>query len=414
MPSFKIVTLGCRTNQYESQAYHDGLVKGGFHEAAADESADVCILNTCSVTEHADSKSLALARRLTRENPHSKMVVTGCAAEGLSEAFKNLGVVVVTNSEKENLLQRAFPEIAWPHFGIDGFQGHTRAFVKVQDGCNSFCSYCIVPYVRGRSRSRPISAIRHEVEGLVLAGYQEIVLTGVNLGDFQDGDFSLANLVRTIDAVPGIQRVRLSSVEPTDVDDALADALLTGQHTCPSLHLVLQSGSNAVLKRMNRKYFRNQYLDVVDRLRSGNPDFSFTTDVIVGFPGETEEDFSETLDIIRRVKFGHVHAFPYSPRPRTRAFSFPGRLSASVVEERKSRLVSFSEEIAVGWRERFLGRTLEILTEDLSSPRPGWIGGHTPEFLNVWIPHGPPGTNVRRCVLITDNTPDGLVGKEIL
>lgn len=413
MPTFKIVTLGCRTNQYESQAFADALVGKGFHVAGAEESADVCIVNTCCVTDTAEGKSLVLARRLRRENPHAKVVVTGCAVESLEAALQALGVTVFANADKETLLQSLFPEMAWAPLMIKGFQGHTRAFVKVQDGCNSFCSYCIVPYVRGRSRSRPMSAILTEIQGLVQAGHQEIVLTGVNLGDFRDGNNTLADLVRAVDGLAGIQRVRLSSLDPTDVDERLVEALISGQHTCPSLHLVLQSGSNAILQRMNRKYRRHEYFAVIERLRDRNPDFTFTTDAIVGFPGESEEDFQETLDVVRRVEFIHVHAFPYSPRPRTKAFSLPGRIPTDLVEDRKARLLVVAEEAALRWQERFLGRTLSVLTEEVTPPTPGWIGGHTPEFLNVWIPDGTPGANRITKVNITHNTSDGLVGKEL-
>src|SRR5579872_2718778 len=328
---FKIVTLGCRTNQYESQAYADQLRRMGYAEAQADEEATLCIVNTCTVTESADSSSRHQIRHLAKQHPHAQLVVTGCLAERLPEEIAKISGVtqIVPNQKKEELLSLVFPDEEIPEFTIEQFAAHTRAFVKVQDGCNSFCTYCIIPYVRGRSRSRSVPEIVREIETLVANGYKEVVLTGINIGDF-DGNPAegetptrLADLVRTADKIPGLERIRISSIDPDEVDEDLTDAVLNGQKTCPSLHLVLQSGSNVILKRMNRKYTRHIFLDTVERLRKAQPDFTFTTDLIVGFPGETEADFEESLEVMRAVKFAKVHMFPYSERKRTRAAQFP-------------------------------------------------------------------------------------------
>ncbi len=386
---FKVVTLGCRTNQYESQAYADQLGLMGYKEALPGELADICIVNTCTVTEGAEKSSRLEIRQIAKKHPGAQVLVTGCLAEQAPQELLTISGVthVVSNKEKEKLLTRLFPEEELPEFSIQNFAQHTRAFVKVQDGCNSFCSYCIIPYVRGRSRSRTVEDVLREVDGLVHNGFKEVVLTGINIGDF-DGNkkgVRLASLVKAVDGVPGVERVRLSSIDPDEVDDELLGAILNGKHTCPSLHIVLQSGSNVILKRMGRKYTRQMFLDAIDRVRSVTPDFTFTTDVIVGFPGETESDFEETLDMICQVRFAKVHMFPYSARARTRAALFPGKVAPDVIAERKQRLMRLAEQVAYNLREDYVGRVLHVLLESCDE---GVWSGHTENFLPVQIPDG--------------------------
>lgn len=376
---FKVNSLGCRTNQYEAQAYRDQLKRMGYVEAAEGEEADLCILNTCTVTHAADGASRHSLRTLVRDHPKAQIVATGCLAERAPELLREIEGVhaVIPNREKEQLLNRLFPEEEIPEFAIASFEQHTRAFVKVQDGCNSFCTYCIIPYVRGRSRSRRVEEIVREVEALIETGYREVVLTGINIGDFDGGGGeNLASLVRALEPLEGLARLRLSSIDPDEVDAELQETLLGCSKSCPSLHLVLQSGSNAVLKRMNRKYTRPLFLQTVDRLRAASPDFTFTTDVIVGFPGETEEEFQETLSVLEEVGFAKVHLFPYSARARTRAATFPNQLAPELIQERKERLLAVAARAASRTRERFVGRTMEILTER------GGVG-HTHNFLPV-------------------------------
>ena len=246
--SYQIVTLGCRTNQYESQAYRDQLEMMGYSQAPEGAGADICIVNSCTVTESADARSRHQIRHLIRANPGARVVVTGCMAESAPEEIRAIDGVslVVPNPEKESLVEQLFPEEEVPEFSIRRFDAHTRAFVKVQDGCNSFCSYCIIPYVRGRSRSRKVPDILREVRDLVESGYKEVVITGINVGDFDDG--TLADLIRAVDKVDGLERIRVSSIDPDEVDADLMDAILNGQKTCPSMHIVLQAGSNVTLK----------------------------------------------------------------------------------------------------------------------------------------------------------------------
>lgn len=413
---FRIVSLGCRTNQYESQAFHDQLLAKGWSLANEGEEAGLCIVNTCTVTESADSSSRHEIRQLARHNPGSKLYVTGCFAERQPEVVGAIeGVTgVVANADKEKLLEKVFPEEELPEFSIRQFDAHTRAFVKVQDGCNSFCTYCIIPYVRGRSVSRPLEDVLREVEGLVANGFKEVVLTGINIGDFdgakEETPDRLADLVRAVDAIPGIKRVRVSSIDPDEVDENLTDAIINGKHTCPSMHIVLQAGSNVVLKRMNRKYTRQIFLETVDKLRAAHPDFTFTTDIIVGFPGETDAEFQETLEVMREVRFAKVHMFPYSDRPRTRAATYPNKVKPDVMRARKQEVLRLAETVAFELREGYVGRTMTVLTESFSD-NPDMITGHTSNFLMVEIPHqGHIKPNELVEVRLVENTPANLIG----
>ena len=404
---FTLASLGCRTNQYEAQGFRTQLQKMGFVEAKPGQSADVCIVNTCSVTAAAGQGSIVRIRKLAQENERARLFVTGCHAEEVAEKVTDLPLQVVTNKEKETLLASLFPDEELPEFAIDAFASHTRAFVKVQDGCNSFCTYCIIPYVRGRSRSRSLDSIVREVETLAKNGYKEVVFTGINVGDFDGGgERTLAELMKETAKIEGIERIRLSSIDPEDVTDELMEVVLSGGKMCPSLHLVLQSGSNVTLKKMNRKYTRQQFLAVVDALKSRRADFTLTTDVIVGFPGETEDDFLETLDVVSKVQFAKVHMFPYSPRARTRAALYPDRVPKEVVTERKSRLLSLARKQAQDLRSHYVGKTLQVLTESGEM-------GHTVNFLPVKIEGECVEPNTLLNILFEKNETDYLIGRPI-
>lgn len=400
---FKLATLGCRTNQYETQAYRDQLLGMGYVEAGEGEEADLCIVNTCTVTESADRSSRAQIRKLAKHNPGAEVVVTGC----LSDRVEVTGSVtrVVPNKQKEQLVAELFPDQDVPEFSIKNFEAHTRAFVKVQDGCNSYCTYCIIPYVRGRSRCRPIAEVLKEIEDLVASGYKDIVITGINVGDYDDEGKGLAELMRAADQVPGVKRLRLSSIDPDEVDDNLMDAVLNGKNTCHSFHIVLQSGSNVVLKRMNRKYTRQMFFETIEKLRAAAPDFTFTTDVIVGFPGETEADFEETLDVMRQTQFAKVHMFPYSRRERTRAALYPNQVAPDVINARKARVLEVAEQTAYELREKYVGQTMSVLVEDGAS-------GHTENFLSVVLPKGKYQPNDLIEVKLIANSAQGLVAAD--
>lgn len=416
--NFKIITLGCRTNQYETQSYANQLEGLGYRQAGDEEQADLCIVNTCTVTKSADAHSRQAISKLHRENPNAKIVVTGCYVENNAQAVQSFpGVTrIVPNAKKEDLVADLFPDLEVPEFAIKHFSSHTRAFVKVQDGCDSFCTYCVIPYVRGRSRSRTIDDVLKECQGLIDNGFKEIVLTGINIGDF-DGNKSenkdtLADLVRACDSLPGLQRLRVSSIDPDEVDDNLQDAILNGRTTCPSMHIVLQSGSNVILKRMNRKYTRQVFIETIERLRQASPEFTFTTDIIIGFPGETDNDFAETLAVMQEVEFAKVHMFPYSDRPRTRASLMPNKVNREVINIRKATLLQVAEQQAFHLRQRYVGKTMNVLTESMDDLNRG-IFGHTHNFLYVFIP-GFHKSNELVKVQLIENTPECLIGKIVL
>lgn len=411
------MTLGCRTNQYESQAYADQLQALGYKKAEEHERVDVCIVNTCTVTDTADHSSHKSVAQLRSEYPNAEIIVTGCAVEKSPKSFGSFEKLhVIANKDKESLLPLVFPEEEWPEFAIKQFEAHTRAFVKVQDGCNSFCTYCIIPYVRGRSRSRKLAEIVKEVEGLIANGFQEIVLTGINIGDYdgavEEGEkpVRLAELVRTVDAIPGVKRLRISSIDPDEVDDELMDAVLQGKATCPSFHLVLQSGSNTVLKRMNRKYTVQIFLETVAKLKKARPDFTFTTDVIVGFPGETEADFEETVSLIRSVSFAKVHMFPYSKRERTRAALYPNQVPGDVMQRRKRHLLVVAEETAFCLREEHIGKEVSVLLEN-KEKEGSFFFGHSESFLPVLVEGADLTPNQIVTVKLIKNTPEALIGE---
>ena len=412
--------MGCRTNQYEAQAFRDQLEALGYAPAKEGEKATISIVNTCTVTESADSHSRRMVRDFIRKSPNEQVVVTGCFAEQDPDALLQISGVskVVANRDKEMLIHELFPEEEAPEFRITQFEAHTRAFVKVQDGCNSFCTYCIIPYVRGRSHSRTIVEVVDEVKGLISRGYKEVVLTGINIGDFdgaqskEEPKHTLCDLVRAVDQVEGLERLRISSIDPDEIDEELAEVVLHGKTTCNSMHIVLQSGSNLVLKRMNRKYTRQDFFETVRRLQAIDPDFTVTTDVIVGFPGETESDFQETLEVMKEVRFAKMHMFPFSPRPRTKAALYPNKVAPQIMQKRKAEVLALSEHIAYELREGYIGRTMTVLTE--STMHGGYIFGNTTNFLPVLVKNDVGlQENSLVSVYLESNSPQGLIGQVV-
>lgn len=389
--TYHVVTLGCRTNQYESQAYTNQLQTAGYEKADEGE-ADICIINTCTVTENADKKSFYAIRKSVRDFKPKKLIVTGCLAKKDQKTIRAIPGVsdVVFNENKQTLLPDLFDEEQWPEFKINQFEAHTRAFVKVQDGCNSYCSYCVIPFVRGRSTSKTLPQVLDEVHALVENGYREVVLTGINIGDFCDGEKRLADLVREVDQVEGLRRVRISSIDPDEVDAELIDAVANGKNTCDSMHIVLQSGSNPILKRMRRGYLMKDVYDAYEKLSKVHPLFTITTDVIVGFPGETEADFEQTVQVIQKLPFVKVHIFPYSDRPKTRASRMEDKVDSATIERRKKKLLEVSRKRATQIYERYLRLEVEVLfeTEEVQKEGQVWMMGHTTHFIPVFVEKG--------------------------
>ena len=414
---YKIATLGCRTNQYESLAYQNQLKAAGFVQVKDDQEADLCIVNTCTVTQSADSHSRNQIRKLRRQNPRAKIAVTGCMVEEGKNKLLEIKEAdfVISNKSKEELLYQIYPEENFIEFALHEVNSQTRAFIKIQDGCNSFCSYCIIPYVRGKSRSKTIEEIQKEVENVVSTGTKEIVLTGINIGDFDGANSKnpvrLSELISKLEPINGLERIRISSIDPDEVDDDLIWAIKNCSKLCPSMHIVLQSGSNLVLKRMNRKYTRQMFFETIDKLKAISPEFTFTTDIIVGFPGERDLDFEETLKVMKEVKFVKVHMFPYSRRARTKAALFEDQISSEVVNMRKNEVLRLSEKYSYEHREQYIGTRCSVLTEH--SDNNDVTFGHTTNFLKVQIPNQKYEPNQILDVEIVTNDPTGLIGKVV-
>ncbi len=395
MRTFAFVTFGCKVNQYESQALRERLAARGLAEVPAERGADVIVVNTCTVTEVAAAEAQRTVRRLARRFPFAEITVTGCAADSHREEFLGLPGVrrVAGHAEKARLGDdpRLSPEDTRPSIfdlTISRFDGHTRAFLKVEDGCDLNCSFCIIPRVRGAAVSRPLESAVDEARRLVAAGHREIVLTGVHLGSYGKdiaGRPLLAELVERLLGIEGLARVRLSSIEANEINDALIDLMAAEPRFCPHLHVPLQSGDDEVLRRMRRRYNPRQYLGTLERVAARVPEPSFTTDVIVGFPGETEGQFERTMDLCRSAGFSRIHIFPYSRRRGTDAARLPD-LPGRLKKERLHRLERLAAELTDAYARRFVGREVEVLVES--------EGGYTERYLRARVP-GAPNTLVR-------------------
>src|SRR5688572_20030901 len=389
-----VVTFGCKVNQYESQALQERLKGAGYQVVGPDEDAEVYVLNTCTVTETAYAEAARTVRRIHRRQPAAEIAVTGCAADSNRDEFLRMPGVrrVVLHDEKSALpllmddsrltVDDLKPSIF--DLKISGFDGHTRAFLKIQDGCDLRCSFCIIPQVRGANVSRPIDEAVEEARRLAGAGYREIVLTGVHVGSFGKdvaGRSLIPDLVERMLEIPGLDRVRLSSIEANEVDDRLIDSMRdSGGRFCPHFHLPLQSGDAGVLRDMRRRYRPDQFLRTVERIRRKIDDPSITTDVIVGFPTETGEAFEATLDLCRRAGFSRIHIFTYSHRKGTDASLLPD-LPAVVKKDRHAALQKVADRLTTEYANRFIGRTVEVLVEE-----PG--KGYTERYLRAVVPTG--------------------------
>lgn len=407
---FKIITLGCKTNQYESQAFADQLRSIGFSMAKKEEKASFCIVNMCSVTQNAVASSKAKILKELKKNPSIKMMVAGCFEKSFQEEILQLNenIELVRNDQKQQALEKLFPGIS--PFGIKNFDAHTRAFVKVQDGCNNFCSYCIIPFLRGRSRSIEQDKIIQEIQTLVKKGYKEVVLTGINIGDYKP---SLASLIREVDLIKELQRIRISSIDPTAIDQDLIDAIMHSSKVAKSLHLSLQSASDKIIKKMNRKYTYKQYLDLVNTLKSLRSDFTITTDIIVGFPGENLEDFEASKKMVQEASFAKVHVFPYSKRPNTLAFKFTDTVDSKEVFRRKQELAKVAGEVSFGLREQYVGKVMSVLLEN-ALDKQGNLFGFTHNLLRVKVLKQTLKPNTLVDVMMLKNSKDGFLIGEVV
>jgi threonylcarbamoyladenosine tRNA methylthiotransferase MtaB len=380
-----VESLGCKLNQAEAQQLERELAAAGYWLVAPKDGADIYILNTCTVTHIADRKSRHLLRLARRRNPAARLVVTGCYAERAPRELALLeGVeLVLGNDLKDSLVARlngaGIYEPLSPQPGVLRSR-RTRAFIKVQDGCLGGCTYCIVPLVRKREVSLPPETVLERVRERAAEGCREVVLTGTEVGRYESGGPGLKGLLERVLAETAIERVRLSSLQPQEASMRLI-GLWREPRLCPHFHLSLQSGSDAVLRRMNRRYTTAEYLEAVRLIRQAMPEAAITTDIIVGFPGETETDFRETLEFCRGVGFARIHVFPFSPRPGTAAASFPGRVTEPVKRARVRQALSLARELAAGFQRRFLGRTLDVLWEKQTG---GVWSGLTGNYIKVY------------------------------
>ncbi len=417
--------LGCKVNAYETEAMQQMLETAGYEIVPFNDIADVYVINTCSVTNIADRKSRQMIHRAKKKNPDAIVVAAGCYVQAAAEELKKDAAVdiIIGNNKKAELV-----DILADHFSdletenqymidigstqeyetlsISRIADHTRAFIKVQDGCNQFCSYCIIPYTRGRVRSRSLESIETEVRALVANGYQEIVLTGIHLSsygvDFKDNDEDLLSLIVRLHDIEGLKRIRLGSLEPRIVTEAFVTTLAKLDKVCPHFHLSLQSGSDATLKRMNRRYTAAEFAAGCDLLRSVFDNPAITTDVIVGFPGETEEEFAETRAFLERMKFFEMHVFKYSKREGTRAAVMPDQVPEQVKHARSEILLALERQMSEAYRKSFLGTRQEVLLEENTSiDGADYMEGYTKEYIKVVVPGSENRKNTMVCGILS-------------
>ena len=404
--------LGCKVNAYETEAMAQELMHAGYTIVPFTEKADVYIINTCTVTNMADRKSRQMLHRAKKMNPDAVVVAAGCyAQEAGEELLKDKGVdLVVGNNRKhelasiledyfkdhkqEELLQKGYTDIAvekeFEETALETVNDHTRAAIKIQDGCNQFCSYCIIPYARGRVRSRKFENILEEVTRIAKNGFQEVVLTGIHLSSYgidqKEDKKTLLDVIVAISQIEGIRRIRLGSLEPRIITDEFVQTLTKVTQFCPHFHLSLQSGCDATLKRMNRKYSAEEYYEKCLLIRKYFPDSAITTDVIVGFPGETEEEFAITKAFVNKVQFYEMHVFQYSRRKGTRADAMEGQVPEQIKAARSKELIAIGNALSSAFRDHFIGRYVDVLfEEEITLDGSTYFIGHTPEYVKVAV-----------------------------
>ena len=392
---FNIYTLGCKVNTYESNVMSDKLKNAGYVEVGVDEEADISIINTCTVTNTADSKSMKIIRHAKKNNPNAIIVACGCMVQNKKEEIEDVDIILgnigksnivdyieeYTRTKNKKMDIKDIMNTSFESMKLNNFN-KTRAFVKIQDGCNNFCSYCIIPYTRGNVRSKSREDVLEEVNTLINNGHKEIVLTGIHTGhygsEFEDYDF--ADLLNELVEIKELERLRISSIEITELNEKVLDVIRRSNILVDHMHIPLQSGSNAVLERMNRKYDITYFKNKINEIRSIRPNMSITTDVIVGFPGETEEEFSEMVQNIKDIKFTKLHVFPYSKRNGTKAAVMDNQIDESVKKDRVKVLLEISKELELEYMNKFLGSHVEFIPEVYKD---GYLLGHAGNYLSI-------------------------------
>lgn len=408
MSTVAFQTLGCKVNFYESEGIWQLFKQEGYEQVDFEAAADVYVINTCTVTNTGDKKSRQVIRRAVRRNPEAIVCVTGCYAQtAAAEVAAIPGVdIVVGTQDRDKLLPmvREFREQRQPinivrnimrtreyeEMDVPGFSDRTRGFLKIQEGCNNFCTFCIIPWSRGLMRSRKPENVLQQALQLVEAGYEEIVLTGIHTGGYgEDLDqYKLASLLRDLDRIDGIKRIRISSIEASQIDDGILDVLANSDKLCRHFHVPLQAGDDTVLARMRRKYTTAEYGEKIAQIQRIFPDVAITTDVIVGFPGETDEMFENGYRFMEQMKFSEMHVFPYSKRSGTPAAVMADQVEDAVKEERVRRLIALSEQMQLAYAKRFVGQTLEIISDRIckEEPHQGMLAGYSDNYLQVAFP----------------------------
>ena len=398
MKSVGVMTLGCKVNTYESEYVINELKKAEYEIKAFDDICDVYIINTCTVTNNSDAKSKKMIRQAIKRNPKACVVAMGCYIEANPDIQIDGLDIIIGNKDKSkivSLLDEYFKnkEIINKQYKgrlkefedmyITDFPGRTRAFVKIQDGCDNFCSYCIIPFVRGKCRSKEESKVISEVTDLVNNGYKEIVLTGIHTGSYGvDLDTDFADLLEKLVKIKGLERLRISSIETTELNNKVLNILKKSNVLVDHLHIPIQAGSNEILKAMNRKYDLDYFFKKINEIRSIRPEISISTDVIVGFPGETEELFNTTIDTCKKIEFSKLHVFPYSERKGTASSRMDNKVDRGVIKERARRLIEVSHKLEENYMNKFINREVKVLIEESVD---GYSYGHTGNYLYVKI-----------------------------
>lgn len=395
---FYIYTLGCKVNSYESRIMTEDLINAGYVEEKDNNiPADIYIINTCSVTNTADSKSLKLIRQAIKKNKDAIIVVCGCLAQAKPETVNIEGVDIVIGNKNKSKVSEYINEyvknknkktdiydisnVEFETMKLNNFD-KTRAFIKIQDGCNNFCTYCIIPYTRGSVRSKPREDILNEIDHLTLNGHKEIVLTGIHTGNYgsEFDNYDFADLLNEIVKIKKLSRIRISSIEITELNDRVLEIIKNNNVLVDHLHIPLQSGSDEILKLMNRKYDTKYFIEKINKIRKIRPDISITTDVIVGFPNETDKNFNETIETIKKVDFSKLHVFPYSKREGTKAATMEGQVKEDVKKQRVMELLKLSKELENKYMNKFIGKTLTFIPEVYKD---GYLIGHTGNYLLI-------------------------------
>ncbi|NLP47242.1 MAG: tRNA (N(6)-L-threonylcarbamoyladenosine(37)-C(2))-methylthiotransferase MtaB [Epulopiscium sp.] len=427
-------TLGCKVNQYETEAIMELFEKEGYKSVPFDDKADIYVINTCTVTNVGDKKSRQMIRRAHKKNPQAIIIVVGCYAQIAPKEIAQIeGVNMIIGTNQRNQIVRLLQEYEkkqnvmiqvndimkvrdFEEMNISTVQEKTRAYLKIQEGCNRFCSYCIIPYTRGPIRSRSPENIMKEIRTLVNNGFKEIVLTGIHVGsygkDIKNMEIDLVDLIKDIHSIEGLERIRLSSIEPTFVTKHFIQTIQALPKVCRHFHLSLQSGSNRTLQRMNRKYTKEIYQEKVELLRYTLKDVALTTDVIVGFPGETTEDFEESYEFIKNMKFSKIHVFPYSPKKGTKAAKYPNQIPNKIKEKRRDQMMKLGEKMEIQFLSNHIGRIHEVLVETRCNGS-NMFEGHTSNYMKVKVCSSVPLENTMQQIKMIQQEKDYLIGKII-